>query len=100
MASLGLNIAGEHFEAAASGNGPDVYKRQEDAEMVFALEISHIGYHNNRVRLDKEHLSDLKIYLTPPVSYTHLDVYKRQLYGLQFPICLQLLVNPVHYIGA
>ena len=31
----------------------------------FALEISHIGYHNNRVRLDKEHLSDLKIYLTP-----------------------------------
>ena len=31
----------------------------EDAEMVFALEISHIGYHNNRVRLDKEHLSDL-----------------------------------------
>ena len=22
MASLGLNIAGEHFEAAASGNGP------------------------------------------------------------------------------
>ena len=37
----------------------------EDAEMVSALEISHIGYHNNRVRLDKEHLSDLKIYLTP-----------------------------------
>ena len=33
--------------------------------MVSALEISHIGYHNNRVRLDKEHLSDLKIYLTP-----------------------------------
>ena len=37
----------------------------EDAEMVFFFFFSHIGYHNNRVRLDKEHLSDLKIYLTP-----------------------------------
>ena len=61
---VNVSVPGSSVGTVTNADG-EFSLKIEDAEMVFALEISHIGYHNNRVRLDKEHLSDLKIYLTP-----------------------------------
>lgn len=61
---VNVSVPGRSVGTVTNADG-EFSLKIEDAEMVFALEISHIGYHNNRVRLDKEHLSDLKIYLTP-----------------------------------
>ena len=61
---VNVSVSGSSVGTVTNADG-EFSLKIEDAEMVFALEISHIGYHNNRVRLDKEHLSDLKIYLTP-----------------------------------
>ena len=36
--------------------------------------------------LSKSHFSSI------PVSYTHLDVYKRQVYSLHYPLILALVI--------
>lgn len=66
----------EHVNVSVSGSSVGIVTNAdgefslkiENTEKVPALEISHIGYRNNRIHLDKAHLSDLKIYLTPHVN--------------------------------
>lgn len=66
----------EHVNVSVSGSSVGIVTNAdgefslkiENTEKVLALEISHIGYRNNRIHLDKAHLSDLKIYLTPHVN--------------------------------
>ncbi len=61
---VNVSIPGSSIGTVTNADGAFSLKI-ENAAHVPALEISHIGYHNSRVRLDKEHISDLKIYLTP-----------------------------------
>ena len=51
---VNVSVPGSSVVTVTNADG-EFSLKIEDAEMVFALEISHIGYHNNRVRLDKEH---------------------------------------------
>ena len=61
---VNVSVPGSSVGTVTNADG-EFSLKIEDAETISALEISHIGYHNNRIRLDKEHLSGLKIYLTP-----------------------------------
>ena len=61
---VNVSVPGSNVGTVTNADG-EFSLKIEDTEEISALEISHIGYRNNRIRLDKEHLSDLKIYLTP-----------------------------------
>ena len=61
---VNVSVPGSSVGAVTNADG-EFSLKIEDLEKVLALEISHIGYRNNRIHLDKEHMSDLKIYLTP-----------------------------------
>ena len=65
---VNVSVPGSSVGTVTNADG-EFSLKIEDAEMVFALEISHIGYHNNRVRLDKEHLSDFKDLPYPSCQY-------------------------------
>lgn len=61
---VNVSVPGSSVGTVTNADG-EFSLKIEDLEKVPALEISHIGYRNNRIHLDKEHMSDLKIYLTP-----------------------------------
>lgn len=61
---VNVSISGSSVGTVTNADG-EFSLKIEDAGEVPALEISHIGYRNNKIHLDKAHLSDLKIYLTP-----------------------------------
>lgn len=61
---VNVSISGSSIGTVTNADG-EFSLKIEDAGEVPALEISHIGYRNNKIHLDKAHLSDLKIYLTP-----------------------------------
>lgn len=61
---VNVSVPGSSVGTVTNADG-EFSLKIEDMEKVPALEISHIGYRNNRIHLDKEHMSDLKIYLTP-----------------------------------
>lgn len=61
---VNVSIPGSSVGTVTNADG-EFSLKIEDAGEVPALEISHIGYRNNKIHLDKAHLSDLKIYLTP-----------------------------------
>lgn len=67
---VNVSIPGSSIGTVTNGDGVFSLKI-EDVEKVPALEVSHIGYRNSRIHLDKEHLSDLKIYLTPHANMLH-----------------------------
>lgn len=61
---VNVSISGSSIGTVTNADG-EFSLKIEDAGEVPAIEISHIGYRNNKIHLDKAHLSDLKIYLTP-----------------------------------
>lgn len=61
---VNVSISGSNIGTVTNADG-EFSLKIEDAGEVPAIEISHIGYRNNKIHLDKAHLSDLKIYLTP-----------------------------------
>ncbi|WP_455673867.1 carboxypeptidase-like regulatory domain-containing protein [Phocaeicola sp.] len=61
---VNISIPGSNIGTVTNADGVFTIKVDEGTP-VPVLEISHIGYQNNRVQLDKEHLDDLKIWLTP-----------------------------------
>lgn len=61
---VNVSIPGSSVGTVTNADG-EFSLKIENTEKVPALEISHIGYRNNRIHLDKAHLSDLKIYLIP-----------------------------------
>lgn len=61
---VNVSISGSSVGTVTNADG-EFSLKIEDAGEIPALEISHIGYRNNKIHLDKAHLSDLKIYLTP-----------------------------------
>lgn len=61
---VNVSISGSSIGTVTNADG-EFSLKIEDAGEIPALEISHIGYRNNKIHLDKAHLSDLKIYLTP-----------------------------------
>lgn len=61
---VNVSISGSSVGTVTNADG-EFSLKIEDAREIPALEISHIGYRNNKIHLDKAHLSDLKIYLTP-----------------------------------
>lgn len=61
---VNVSIPGSSVGTVTNADG-EFSLKIENTEKVPALEISHIGYRNNKIHLDKAHLSDLKIYLTP-----------------------------------
>lgn len=67
---VNVSIPGSSIGTVTNADGAFSLKI-EDVEHVPALEISHIGYRNSRIHLDKEHLSDLKVYLTPHANMLH-----------------------------
>lgn len=61
---VNVSVPGSSVGTVTNADG-EFSLKIEDMEKVPALEISHIGYRNNKIHLDKEHLSNLKIYLIP-----------------------------------
>ena len=61
---VNVSVPGSSVGTVTNADG-EFSLKIENIEKVPALEISHIGYRNNKIHLDKEHLSNLKIYLTP-----------------------------------
>lgn len=61
---VNVSVPGSSIGTVTNADGAFSLKI-DDKENVPALEVSHIGYHNSRIRVDKEHLLNLKIYLTP-----------------------------------
>lgn len=64
---VNVSVSGSSVGTVTNADG-EFSLKIKNTEKVPALEISHIGYRNNRIHLDKAHLSDLKIYLTPHVN--------------------------------
>lgn len=67
---VNVSIPGSSVGTVTNADGAFSLKI-EGADKIPALEISHIGYRNTRIHPDKEHLSDLKIYLTPHANMLH-----------------------------
>lgn len=61
---VNISIPGTNIGTVTNADGVFTLKL-DHVTPITALEISHIGYQNNRVNLDKSHLNDLKIWLTP-----------------------------------
>ena len=78
---VNVSVPGRSVGTVTNADG-EFSLKIEDAEMVFALEISHIGYHNNRA-----------------VSYTHLDVYKRQMHNVSHTSHSFIIADVFKYKG-
>ena len=65
--------------------GKDVYKRQVQAEQIFTIDKSRaLKYLGHLTPEEMRRVDDAVRISLAPVSYTHLDVYKRQVLKLHF----------------
>lgn len=61
---VNVSVPGSNIGTVTNAEG-EFSLKIENADYISALDVSHIGYRNSRIHLDKSRLSGLKIYLTP-----------------------------------
>lgn len=64
---VNISVPGTNVGTVTNADGAFTLKIK-GTDSASIIQISHLGYYNTRIRLDKDHFSDLKVWMTPHVN--------------------------------